>query len=79
MFFLPSFIFAQGFEVLETNKCYEKYDQRAASGFIINDCDQLRGVVDCNDKLDYNAEMDRVFSRNTGDVFTGRRFAPWAG
>ncbi len=70
--FFPVLTMAQQFEVLPQNKCYEKYDQRAASGFVINDCDQLKGVVDCNDKLDYNAEMDRVFSRNTGDAFTGK-------
>lgn len=69
---LFSGVSAQTFEVLDGKKCYEKYDERKASGFVINDCDQLRGAVDCNDKLDYNAEMNLVFSRNTGDAFTGK-------
>jgi antitoxin component YwqK of YwqJK toxin-antitoxin module len=67
----PFFSNAQ-FEVLNQAKCYEKYDQRRATGFMENDCEQLRGVVDCNDKLDYNKEMDLVFSQGTGKVFTGR-------
>lgn len=70
LFTTPSF--QAQFEPLNQTKCYEKYEQRRASGFMENDCDQLRGVVDCNEKLDYNREMDIVFSQGTGKAFTGR-------
>lgn len=63
---------AQEFEVLNQSRCYEKYEQRAAANFVENDCDNLIGVVDCNEKLDYDAELNRVFSKNTGKVFTGK-------
>jgi hypothetical protein len=63
---------AQQFEVLNQAKCYEKYDQRAAANFVENDCDNLIGVIDCNEKLDYDAEINRVFVRNTGKPFTGK-------
>jgi len=69
--FFAQFAYAQPFEVLNQTKCYEKYDQRAAANFVENDCENLLGVVDCNEKLDYDAEVNRVFSKNTGKVFSG--------
>jgi hypothetical protein len=72
LFFGTSYVsWSQEFQPLNQAQCYEKYDQRAASNFVENDCDNLLGVVDCNEKLDYDAEINRVFSRNTGKVFSG--------
>lgn len=59
-------------------KCYEKYD---ANGVLIPkskqmyaewECGKLAGVVDCNEKLEYDQDADIVYAGNFGKPFTGQ-------
>ncbi|PHR31188.1 MAG: hypothetical protein COA38_08435 [Fluviicola sp.] len=70
---------AQGdLEIRQDRKCYENYDangklipkgqQRYASW----ECGKLVGVIDCNEKLEYDQDADLVYSGNYGKPFTGR-------
>lgn len=72
-------LWAQGdLDIKKERKCYENYDsngdlipenqQRYASW----ECGKLAGVVDCNEKLEYDQDADLVYSGNFGKPFTGR-------
>ena len=75
---LTSGSFAQIDLIKKDKKCYEKYD---SEGNVISksqqryaewECGKLAGVVNCNDKLEYDQDADLVYSGNYGKPFTGR-------
>ncbi len=59
-------------------KCYEKYDDegklipKGKQAYAEWECGKTPGVVDCNEKLEYNQDADIVYSGNFGKPFTGR-------
>ncbi len=67
-----------GLDIKQDRKCYENYD---ANGKLIPksqqvyaswECGKLAGVVDCNEKLEYDQDADIVYAGNYGKPFTGR-------
>lgn len=69
--------FSQIPEIGKQKKCYERYDSQ---GNVIPQgqrryaewqCGKLAGVVDCNDKLEYDQDRDIVFTGTYGKPFSG--------
>ena len=69
-FLMLGFAFGQ-FETNKPEPCYAKAEERAKSRFVEWECGQLVGVVDCNSKLDYDENLDIMFSRGSGSPYTG--------
>lgn len=59
-------------------KCYEKYDDngelipKTQQRYAEWECGKLAGVVDCNEKLEYDQDADLVYSGNFGQPFSGQ-------
>ena len=71
--------FAQDdFNIKTEKKCYEKYDSlgnlipKQQQRYAEWECGKLAGVVDCNEKLEYDQDADLVYSGNYGKPFTGQ-------
>lgn len=64
--------------IKKDRKCYEKYDSngnlipKSQQRYAEWECGKLAGVVDCNEKLEYDQDADMVYSGNFGQPFTGR-------
>lgn len=71
--------FAQGDMNIKTDKkCYLDYDEEGnvipknQQRYAEWECGKLAGVVDCNEKLEYDQDADLVYSGNYGKPFTGQ-------
>ena len=70
--------FAQIGDIKQDRKCYENYDSngklipKSQQIYSTWECGKLAGVVDCNEKLEYDQDADLVYSGNYGKPFTGR-------
>ena len=53
-------------------KCYEKLDSRRGKQFVDWECGKVIGVVDCNEKLEYDEGSNTFFSKGTGSPFSGQ-------
>lgn len=62
---------AQDFGVNKKN-CYAKRDSVMKQRFVDWECGKLVGVIDCNEKLEYDEGSNVLFSASSGKPFTGK-------
>lgn len=80
--FLPS-AFGQGIDVRKKDSCYLRYDKD--HNVIRNNryaewqCGKLAGVVDCNERLEYDQDADIVYMNNRDMVNAGMAGKPFTG
>ncbi|MES2590098.1 MAG: hypothetical protein V4622_14050 [Bacteroidota bacterium] len=55
----------------EQKKCNEKQVARKGQRFADFECGKLAAVVDCNEKLDFDEGNNTLFSKGTGEPFSG--------
>lgn len=53
-------------------KCYEKRDALKGKRFVEWECGKIAGVIDCNEKLEYDEGSNTLFSKSSGSPFTGK-------
>lgn len=51
-------------------KCYER--SNAGKRFVEWDCGKVVGIIDCNEKLDYDEGSNTILSKSSGSAFTGK-------
>jgi len=52
--------------------CYDKAAQKMRSKYIDSDCGKIAGVLDCNEKLEYEEQANMFFSKGSGQPYTGQ-------
>lgn len=62
---------AQDDMMIKKKKCYEK-DSTRNKRFVDWQCGKIAGVIDCNEKLEYDEGSKVLFSASSGKPFTGR-------
>jgi antitoxin component YwqK of YwqJK toxin-antitoxin module len=72
--FISGFIFAQE-DISVGNKkpkCFEKADAQKNKKFVDWECGKIAGIVDCNEKLEFDEGSNTIFSASSGSPYTGR-------
>jgi antitoxin component YwqK of YwqJK toxin-antitoxin module len=59
------------FEKNSAEPCYKRSEDRVKQRFVDWECGKVIGVVDCNDKLEFDEFLDVVFSKGSGAPYTG--------
>jgi antitoxin component YwqK of YwqJK toxin-antitoxin module len=53
-------------------KCYERNSSASGKRFVEWECGKIVGIIDCNEKLDYDEGSNTILSKSSGSAFTGR-------
>lgn len=72
--FTTGTIFSQ-LDIRNTNTeapCYQKEADRMKKTYFEYDCGKIAGVVDCNEKLEYEEQSNTFYLSNSGARFTGQ-------
>lgn len=74
LFFLLIISYFSAYAQLGVEKreaCWEKAAKRNTMRYAPSDCGLLPGVIDCNDKLEYDESQDIFFAKGSGKPYTG--------
>lgn len=70
---LPSLLFAQ-IDIRNSQSgtpCYQKGADKMKSKYFDYDCGKIVGAVDCNEKLEYEEQVNTFYSKGSGALFSG--------
>lgn len=56
---------------IEKKNCYDRSAARKGQRFVEWECGKTSGVIDCNDKLEVDEGSNTIFSKGSGEPFTG--------
>lgn len=65
-------IFAQDDLNIKKKNCYDRSTAQKGKRFVDWECGKIAGVIDCNEKLEYDEGSNTLFSKSSGSPFTGK-------